>query len=145
VADPDRDVWRCQECGRVLESWIDRSTQGLYCPACQKWEVVTSYLPPILQDRQIYEIVLARVEQPNADQLCAVARLLSVGYLEARRMLPASPVTVFTGRADDVLRAVASLNDVGLAHMIVPDFVWTAKDASASIAAKGLRLARTDG
>ncbi|MDR6289336.1 hypothetical protein E9232_001851 [Inquilinus ginsengisoli] len=106
--------------------------------------MITSYLPPILQDRQIYEIVLARIEQPSTDQLRAAARLLDVGYLEARRTLLTCPMTVFTGRADDVLRVAASLNDVGLAHTIVPDFVWAAKDASALIAAKGLRPAGID-
>jgi hypothetical protein len=98
-----------------------------------------------LQDRQIYEIVLADVEQPNVDQLRAVARLLGVNYLDARRMISTPRLTVFTGRADDVLSGVASLNEVGLGYTIVPDFIWTAKDASALIAAKGLRPAGIDG
>jgi hypothetical protein len=98
-----------------------------------------------LQDRQIYEIVLADVEQPNVDQLRAVARLLGVNYLDARRMISTPRLTVFTGRVDDVLSGVASLNEVGLRYTIAPDFIWTAKDASALIAAKGLRPAGIDG
>uniref|UniRef100_UPI0013CEA310 hypothetical protein n=2 Tax=Moraxellaceae TaxID=468 RepID=UPI0013CEA310 len=48
----------CELCGGKLKSLILGNLSGLFCDNCQKWAVVTTYIPQINLDENLYKIYL---------------------------------------------------------------------------------------
>jgi hypothetical protein len=132
----------CPSCGRLTERWINRSTQGAYCPACQRWDWVTTYLPPILDDRTVYRVGLMPNASPTAAQVRAVARVGGGNFPQAKRTLAEGSGTLFQGDAQAVLPVLATLDGAGVAHTVEPPFRWTAADTPEVVMAAGPRRAR---
>lgn len=124
-----------------MEHWIDRSTQGAYCPACRRWDWVTTYWPPILADRTVYRVILASNASPSAAQVRAVARVSGENFLQAKRALAEATETLFAGCAEAVLPVLATLYGAGVVSTVEPAFRWTAADAPEAVRTAGLRPA----
>ena len=136
---PKPTTTRCPDCARPLEHWISGSTQGAYCPVCRRWDVVTTYWPPILADRTIYRVLVAPNAHPSVEQVRAVAGVSGKNFLWATRVLAGPFTALFAGRAEAVLPVLAALDGAGVAREVEPAFHWLAADAPEAVRAAGLR------
>lgn len=113
----------CPVCGSELEGFVEGSCMGSRCKNCG-WEVVTTYIPPIREDQQDYEISLLPGCNPDKDSLKAIARLMETNFIGAKRLMLGAPVLLFSGKATEVLREKLLLERAGVPYSISPDFPY---------------------
>jgi hypothetical protein len=114
----------CPRCGSALEMRSQGRAEGAYCTQCD-WSVVTSRMPEFLGDQTQYHVTLVSGDFRDDRHLKAVAQLLGVNRLAARKALEASQeLAVFSGLACDLVGIRDALMAVGLEHRIDPPFPW---------------------
>ena len=118
----------CPDCENKLEDFIEGSSMGLRCPKCG-WSLVTTYIPPILEDENEYTISLLEGNNPSPDVLRAVSRLAGCNYIAAKRMILEAPMALFTGLASDVLAQKTALEDSGVQVGVTPTFPYSRDDS----------------
>lgn len=112
-------------CGGRLEGRQEGSCQGLYCKACDTWAVVTTYFPPIFHDPETYLLEVVSGDFRNEQHLRAIAVLMNVNFLAARKMLQSGETMIVKGNVREIQPARDSLTAVeGLIFRITPDFSW---------------------
>jgi ribosomal protein S27AE len=121
----------CPECGAVLEDWFPHDLLddefgeiGRRCPRCGHADV-TTYSPPMLEDRTVYRVWLRGSERPGlAAVRCVDRRLYGTGVVAARALLMEGDVLVDQGRALAVRAVMEEFEAKGLDFYVVPDYPW---------------------
>ncbi|MBO7393013.1 MAG: DUF4926 domain-containing protein [Abditibacteriota bacterium] len=118
---PMSDKVICEKCGAEMEP-IDKNTPvGMTCPECG-WGWATTYIDPLLEDSETYEVVLAAGNKQSEDVIAAVADIAGCNFLRARQLVAEAPVTVFSGDAPSVKDAAEKLESAAADYEIKPDF-----------------------
>ena len=117
------DLKQCELCGGPLDALISGWSSGMYCAACDRWAVVTSYIPPIRLDRTTYRVLVTGDSQ-NKAHIRAIAQIAAVNFLRAREMLRQERWQVFAGEAEAVARVRDALTGAGIDVAIEPSFPW---------------------
>lgn len=76
----------CCQCGGDVYNKIEHSVRGLYCRRCG-WNVVTSYVPESVSETELHEFRLTNIQGHNYNQISVIAKLLGVGFLEAKKAI----------------------------------------------------------
>ncbi|QQS03525.1 MAG: hypothetical protein IPK50_14600 [Fibrobacterota bacterium] len=76
----------CCQCGGDVFAKIEHSVEGLYCRCCG-WNVVTTYIPESVRENQVHEFKLTGIQGHNFNQISVIAKLLGVGFLEAKKAI----------------------------------------------------------
>lgn len=113
----------CEKCGAPIEVFREGRTQGIRCTRCD-WSVVTTYTPPIQQDRTIYEVRIRHGDHHNEHHVKAIAHVVGGNFLGARKLLQDSQPVVFSGDAQSVAKVRDTLLAATLEISIQPDFPW---------------------
>lgn len=78
---------RCYYCGDAVEPRIEDSCCGTYCPKCAMFLVVTTYIPPVREDRTRYRIHLHHADAHNPQHIRTLARLIGRNYPQTRAFI----------------------------------------------------------
>lgn len=113
----------CPKCGSELEGFVEGSCMGSRCKSCG-WSIVATYIPPIRNDWQDYTISLLPGCDPVKSSLKAIARIAMTNFIGAKRMMFDAPVTLFTGKAPEVLARKLTLEQAGVPIAISPQFPY---------------------
>ena len=122
-ANRDAEDGRCPECGADLEDFVEGSSMGQRCPACD-WSVATTYMPPILEDEREYSIILMPDVVPTKEALGAISSIAMCSYVAAKQLMEHAPTTLFAGRATEVLARKNELEGAGVSFEVWPDFPY---------------------
>ena len=112
---------KCDECDIDLVYCQQESTITWTCPACG-WDLVTTYISPIYQDINKYEIFLLKNISPKVDQLRVIARISGLNFIEAKKLLGSDEAFLFEGKAADVLPIKTQLEQEEIGFRIVPEY-----------------------
>jgi tRNA(Ile2) C34 agmatinyltransferase TiaS len=113
----------CEKCGSEMEFRREGSSQGLFCTNCD-WSVVTTYIPEILLDETLYEVIITDGNPQNKKHISTVSHAGNINFLSARKSLREGSFVVFKGIATEVVEIRKTLDSAGLSYKIAPEFPW---------------------
>ena len=116
----------CPNCRADISYYMESSSCGYQCTSCE-WGIVTTSISPIYCDRTDYTVSIAKIEEPSANQIRVIAKLLGVNYLKARNLLLEGEAQI-TECAVEVQKHRAILREAGIAHGISPLFPYEETD-----------------
>lgn len=114
----------CYYCGGKVEGCIEGSCQGPYCPHCEIFLVVTTYFPPICEDRTCYHIRLRHADAHNPRHIRALARLTRRNYRQTRALMDETWPLIAQAFAPEILDAKKALDAAGIAYTITPPYSY---------------------
>ncbi|AFY53405.1 hypothetical protein Riv7116_0820 [Rivularia sp. PCC 7116] len=118
------EINKCQNCAANLEHRIKGSTQGLFCERCDKWVIVTTYIPAIRQDETKYKIYLLLADSQNKQHIKALAKAANINFLEARKMIEEDKSLILEDKAVEIDRVREILHDLSIKYDIEPLFPY---------------------
>ncbi len=118
------EINKCQHCATNLEHRIKGSTQGLFCNQCDKWVIVTTYIPEIRQDKTKYKIYLLSADSQNKQHIKALAEAANINFLQARKMIQEDKTLILEDEAVVVDRVRKTFKDLSIKYDIEPLFPY---------------------
>jgi len=115
---------KCHKCDCEAAPKVDGNVQGIYCQKCEKWLVVTTYIPEILTDSTEYKIILVSGDFKNTDQIKVVADIGNINFIDARKLLKENEIEIYSGNAQTVKNAISNLVRANLVYRVEPDFPY---------------------
>lgn len=114
----------CEFCGGKLKSLILGNLSGLFCDNCQQWAVVTTYIPQINLDENLYKIYLVNKEKADRSNIKLIANISNINFLEAKKLLDNSNSIIYEGKAIEVVKIIKELKKAKLEFKCIPEFPW---------------------
>ncbi|MFW1857606.1 hypothetical protein [Acinetobacter defluvii] len=114
----------CEKCKGKLTTEITDHLSGLYCENCQQWAVVTTYIPPIQLDEQLYKIYLRDNDKVDHSIIKLIATILNINFIEAKRLLSTFNPMIHEEKAVKTYRVIQTLNEAQLKFICIPEFPW---------------------
>lgn len=119
---------RCYYCGGAVEPRIEGLCQGIYCPHCAEFLIVTTYIPPIWQDETRYRVTLQAADATNPQHIRTLARITGRNYLQTRALFAENAPLLAEDRAPHMLAIKMRLDAAGIAYAIRPPFLYKVVD-----------------
>ena len=113
----------CEKCGHEMIPIKRDSTVGMFCPNCGHG-FVTSFIDPIYEDYQEYEIYLTEGNTVTKDNYFLIQSLTSMSMLEIKQMFETTPYLLFKGLAPEVKELKEKLDACVINYRIVPEFKY---------------------
>ena len=123
---------RCYYCGGAVEPRIEDSCCGTYCPKCAMFLVVTTYIPPVREDRTRYRIHLHHADAHNPQHIRTLARLIGCNYPQTRAFIAEPCPLIAENLAPEILAIRQRLDAVAIAYRITPPFPYNNTDDAPS-------------
>ncbi|MEM7712689.1 MAG: hypothetical protein AAF349_03785 [Cyanobacteria bacterium P01_A01_bin.68] len=118
------EINKCQYCGNNLKHRIQDSTQGLFCNQCDKWILVTTYIPEIRRDETRYKMYLRFANSKNKQHIIALAKVANINFLQARKLIQQDKPLILEDEAVVVDKARTIFNDLSIQYHIKPLFPY---------------------
>ena len=114
----------CEKCGSNLEQYKKGSTGGVICSKCN-WGVVTTEMPEINLDFNIYEVFIRNGDCNNKSHIQTVSSIKGINFLKARNIILDEKLPlVFKGEAKEVVGVREKIKLAGMECVIKPGFPW---------------------
>lgn len=118
------EINKCQDCAANLEHRIKGSTQGLFCEQCDKWVIVTTYIPEIRRDETRYKMYLLSADSNNKQHIIALAKATNINFLQARKMIQRNKSLILEDEAVAINKVRKILHDLSIKYDIQPLFPY---------------------
>jgi hypothetical protein len=113
----------CDICGADIEYRIEGDTEGVFCTRCN-WSLVTTHIPKIAQDINIYKMYLCSADPNDKDHLKALAKVANINLLQAKKMAKENKPLIIEDEALAIDKARNILNDLSIKYDIYPSFPY---------------------
>ena len=114
----------CEKCGAPMRPFDSKKPIGMTCDKCG-WGWATSFIEPIYSDMQIYAVTLNGVASVTKEAIKTISEITNQNFLQAKRTLESLPQTVFSGKAQEVLKICGTLKSKQCFDFEVsPDFPY---------------------
>jgi len=117
------EKYLCEKCGNEMIPIKKDSTVGMVCPNCG-YGVVTSFIDPIYEDYQEYEIYLTEGNTVTKDNYFLIQSLTNMSMLEMKHLFETTPFLLFKGLAPEVKELKGKLDECSINYSIVPEFKY---------------------
>lgn len=114
----------CEKCKAEMDYSIEGSVQGLRCPLCGSWGLITTYMEEIYVDYTEYSLYIRKGSEINIEKIKCVAKIAKVNFLAAKRMLEEKEVCILKARAPEIKVAIAKLQDLSIDFIVNPLFKY---------------------
>lgn len=114
----------CEKCEVEMNWSIDGSTQGMRCPLCGSWGLVTSYIDEIYVDDTEYSLYLRKGAEINKEKVMFVAKIAKVNFVVAKQMLEEKEVCILKAKAPEIKAVIVKLQDLGIDFITSPLFKY---------------------
>lgn len=114
----------CEKCKVEMDWSIEGSAQGLRCPLCGSWGLVTTYIDEIYVDNTEYSLCIRKGSESNKEKIKCVAKIAKVNFLVAKQMLEEEEVCILKAKAPEIKAAIAKLQDLNIDFIISPLFKY---------------------
>ena len=121
--EEDGEFVICEMCGTEMIPFSEDYSYGMTCPKCG-WGWVTSHFEQIDLDTTDYQVVLQPGNEVKGDVLREISNILGVNYIQAKRIIENTPVTIYKGKARDVVVIIDKLDKKGIKYAVQPDFPY---------------------
>ncbi|MEO1373103.1 MAG: hypothetical protein AAFW70_02010 [Cyanobacteria bacterium J06635_10] len=118
------EIKKCFECGANLEHRIQGRTQGSFCNQCNRWAVVTTYIPPIVRDKTKYKMYLCSADSNNKEHIKALSKIANVNFLQAKKMAQEHRPLILEYKALEIDKACCIFNNLSIKYDIEPLFPY---------------------
>lgn len=98
--------------------------QGMRCPACGQWGVVTTYIEPLYTDETEYSLYIKKPAEIDRAKLKFVSKTAGVHFVTAKQMLLEQESCILKERAPKVKEAIAKLEELGMEFYVSPSFLY---------------------
>lgn len=122
--EEDKENVVCEICGTEMIPLDDKYSYGMMCPKCEWGWIISPDIDPIDEDMTNYRIILQPGNAMRIESIRIVSELANVNYIKAKEMIKTAPVTLFEGKARDIVNATAKMKDSNIIHIIQPDFPY---------------------
>ena len=112
---------KCPQCDINLVYCHADSTITWTCPKCG-WSLATTYMSPINQDINKYEVQLIQNLTPSINQLKILSQISGKNFLRVKKMLESDDSLLFKGKAVDVSLIKTQLEQEKIGFKIIPHF-----------------------
>ena len=112
----------CEKCKGELTSRTTNRLNGLYCENCHQWAVVTTYIPEIQLDEQIYKLYLMDNHTVDLSTIKYIAQISNSNFLEAKRLLNTPHPMIYEGKAFQTAEIIKKLSNAQLKFICIPEF-----------------------
>ena len=113
----------CERCRTSMIYFCKNSVHGWACKNCG-WEVITTYIDQMHQDRTEYCIYIKRMKIIDKDKIKLVAEISGVNYIMARKMLWEGEFCVQKAKAKDIKSIIDKLKNADIPFEVVPEFYY---------------------
>lgn len=114
----------CEKCEVEMNWSIEGSTQGLRCPLCGLWGLVTTHIDEICVDDTEYSLYLRKGSEINKEKIMFVAKTAQVNFLVAKQMFEEKEVCILKAKALEIKAAIEKLRGLGIDFIISPPFKY---------------------
>ncbi len=114
---------KCPMCNHELIAFKNGSSIGVRCSSCD-YSVVTSYIEPIFEDKNVYTIILEKGNALSKDSLKTVSGIIGKNYIAAKKCISSAPSILFQGYAADVMDVKKILDTSAMKYSISPKFPY---------------------
>lgn len=119
-----KEIILCEKCGHEMVSIDKKFPIGKTCPNCG-WGWATSYIEPIYNDMQIYNVKLNGVASVTKDTIKIIAEITGQNFLQTKKILENLPQIVFTGKAPEVAKICGIMkSNQGVEFEVSPEFPY---------------------
>ena len=113
----------CEKCGSVMVPVSDENNLGMICPNCG-YGYVTSYIEPIYEDQQEYEIVLTDGNTITKENFSLIQSLTGKNMIEIKLLFDNATYSLFKGSAPEVKKLKEKLDNLKMKFEIIPEFKY---------------------
>lgn len=117
----------CPDCCTATIGRRDGHDYGAYCPNCEKFLVVTSWIAiregALSSDQKNYQIKLV-VSDMSKDLIRSVAHFYNWNFIQTKKWLDEGDFLVQAGKAIEIYETIQKLVSMNIEHIIDPDFPW---------------------
>ena len=111
----------CHKCGSEMQQFTEGSTLILRCPNCG-FSITTTYINPIYEDKTVYSVIVTDNNAITNANVKAISHIMNSNYINARKILSASPFKLCDGQAPFILSVKTQLDETQINYEITREF-----------------------
>jgi len=113
----------CDKCGSEMIPINPDHNCGMTCPKCG-WGWATTDYNPMWNDDTIYDIILMPDNGCSCEIIKSLSKLTGLNSLQIKTKFMNAPVSLFSGRAEQINEIIKVLNSYSIIYKTSPEYPY---------------------
>ena len=114
----------CEICKETMKYHIEGSAQGLRCPVCGNWGVVTTFIDEVYLDETIYSLYIKKPICTDVNKIRCISKIANVNFIKSKQILEAEKTCILKEKALVIKDSIKKLKESDIKYEIFPSFKY---------------------